>query len=248
LSIAIVLCMSEANGRTAETLILQVGLRIRLWRHVRGWTLEHAAERAGMAVQNFARLERGRNLTLESIAKLAEVFGREPWELLAPVAALSPLDPLVAAGWRVTQSKDGVPAYDVWTAGGPSTGSPLGREVARLRPPTERRLRGDGWLLVRAVGGVMTPAAADGAWCLFRKPLSAPIVRKLVLVPSDETPGYGLRRVGAVEVAPDGTLNVRLDTLSGPEMPVVVRVAEERDLMVLGEWHGTVTLPSSGKR
>ncbi len=57
---------------------------LRLLRSDRGWTQEFAAERCGMVMQVYQRLESGqRSIALATLDRLAEGFGVDPTVLLA---------------------------------------------------------------------------------------------------------------------------------------------------------------------
>jgi transcriptional regulator with XRE-family HTH domain len=55
----------------AEKLILNVGRRVAELRHQAGLSQEQLAERLGVSVQYLSRVELGTNLTLNTIAKIA---------------------------------------------------------------------------------------------------------------------------------------------------------------------------------
>jgi transcriptional regulator with XRE-family HTH domain len=57
---------------------------LRLWRDSRGWTQQELADRAGYKTKGgISQLESGeREYTKESLERLAEAFGVEPWQLL----------------------------------------------------------------------------------------------------------------------------------------------------------------------
>jgi transcriptional regulator with XRE-family HTH domain len=58
-----------------ETIIADVGLRIAEARRAKGWTQQDAADHLGMEVQSWQRIERGTNLTIRSMVKIAAVLG-----------------------------------------------------------------------------------------------------------------------------------------------------------------------------
>jgi len=58
-----------------ETIIADVGLRIAEARRARGWTQQDAADRLGMEVQSWQRIERGTNLTIRSMVRIAAALG-----------------------------------------------------------------------------------------------------------------------------------------------------------------------------
>lgn len=56
--------------------------RVAATRRARGLTQEAAAERYGTALKNWQRIEAGQNLTLATLARVANVLGVPPLELL----------------------------------------------------------------------------------------------------------------------------------------------------------------------
>lgn len=58
-----------------------VGLRIRAMRTARGWTLEDTEEHGWKSWTHLQRIESGKNITLETLVKLANLFGVHPSEL-----------------------------------------------------------------------------------------------------------------------------------------------------------------------
>lgn len=58
----------------ADELIRNVGRRIAELRRERDWTQAEAAEKLRIEEQSLQRFERGANLTLKTLAKLARVF------------------------------------------------------------------------------------------------------------------------------------------------------------------------------
>jgi transcriptional regulator with XRE-family HTH domain len=66
-----------------EDLVERVALRIGELRRARGITQEQMAERLGTAVQNYQRIEGGKqNLTLVLVARIADVLAVDPMALL----------------------------------------------------------------------------------------------------------------------------------------------------------------------
>lgn len=72
----------------ADLLVEAVGRRIAEVRRERGWTQEEAAVRLGMEVQSLQRIERGTNLTLRSMAKIAACYAVPVRTLLDEPAAV----------------------------------------------------------------------------------------------------------------------------------------------------------------
>jgi transcriptional regulator with XRE-family HTH domain len=65
-----------------EVLVLKVGRRIAELRQLAGLTQEELAEQLGVGWRYLSRAERGENLTLRTMAKIANVFGVEVRSLL----------------------------------------------------------------------------------------------------------------------------------------------------------------------
>lgn len=63
------------NREKPEVIIADVGRRIAEARRQRGWTQQKAADHLRMEVQSLQRIERGENLTIRSLVKIAGVFG-----------------------------------------------------------------------------------------------------------------------------------------------------------------------------
>jgi transcriptional regulator with XRE-family HTH domain len=68
----------------AENIIANVGARIAEIRRERGWTQQDAAEKFDMEPQSVQRLERGTNLTIRSLVKIARVLGVPMLNLFEP--------------------------------------------------------------------------------------------------------------------------------------------------------------------
>lgn len=66
-----------------DRFVRQVCERIAQLRLERGWTQAEAAERFQVALRGWQRLEAGQNLTLHSLARIANLFGVPPIELLS---------------------------------------------------------------------------------------------------------------------------------------------------------------------
>lgn len=65
----------------ADLVIETVGHRIAEIRREMGWTQEQAADRLGMEVQSLQRIERGTNLTLRTMIRIADSY-EVPWRSL----------------------------------------------------------------------------------------------------------------------------------------------------------------------
>lgn len=66
-----------------------LGRRIAEIRREKGWTQEEAAQRLGMEVQSLQRIERGTNLTIRTMVKIADGYG-VPWRSLLDEPKLAP--------------------------------------------------------------------------------------------------------------------------------------------------------------
>lgn len=68
---------------SGEKLRREFGLRIRAYRMAKHWTLEDAEEHGWPSWRHLQRIESGaKNVTLETIIRLARLFSVDPGELL----------------------------------------------------------------------------------------------------------------------------------------------------------------------
>ncbi len=75
-----------------DILIASVGARIKQLRYAAGKTQEEMAERLGVSLRNYQRLETGQtNMSLRTIARLAAALEVEPHSLLAQLIPLEDL-------------------------------------------------------------------------------------------------------------------------------------------------------------
>jgi len=248
-----------AKALTPEDIafIQQVGRRVRELRELRGLSQERAARRFGTTMQNFARIERGQNVTLALLRRVAAALGVAPTELLAaPMEVQGPLADLEQLGWQQVAAErrpqGAIPAFDLRAAAGRELHHAAVETLAWLLPPPGRRLVREGLFLARASGTAMAPLVPDAAWCLFRAPVVPPLVRKILLLQrralgDDEVSGgYWLKRVGAVEATADhDRLRVRLDSIDKDQPPIFVEVEDESDLAAQGEFVEVVQQPSA---
>lgn len=231
----------------------QVGRKLRELRNERGWTLDAMSQRAD-TVENYARMEKGQNLTLALVHRLARALGVQPADLLQPPAhatdlaqtSPAPLEPLLALGWRLASQNDraagALPAFDLQAAAGRNVRHGTVDTLAWVLPPIQRRLTSEGLFLGRAAGTSMEPLIPNGAWCLFRAPVVPPLVRKIVLVQqrpigdAESGGGYLIKRVGAIEAdETGGRLRVRLDSIARSQGPLFLEVDDETELQAQGE-------------
>lgn len=82
--------------RRPEDFVREITRRIAYVRRAAGVTQEHAARRLGCALKNWQRLEAGQNLTLHTLARVAEALGVSPWVLLQPEGTGTSVVPLAA--------------------------------------------------------------------------------------------------------------------------------------------------------
>jgi transcriptional regulator with XRE-family HTH domain len=59
----------------AETIIANVGARVAEIRRENGWTQQDFADRLRMEPQSVQRIERGTNLTIRSLVRIARILG-----------------------------------------------------------------------------------------------------------------------------------------------------------------------------
>lgn len=60
-----------------------LGLRIRQIRNSKGWTLEECEERGWPNWTHLQRIEAGRGITVETLVRIANLFGMHPSEILS---------------------------------------------------------------------------------------------------------------------------------------------------------------------
>ena len=68
----------------AEKVIADVGARVAELRRENGWTQQDLANRLRMEPQSVQRIERGTNLTIRNLVRLARVFGVATIALFEP--------------------------------------------------------------------------------------------------------------------------------------------------------------------
>jgi transcriptional regulator with XRE-family HTH domain len=62
-----------------------LGLKIRALREARGWTLEQTEEFGWPSWTHLQRIESGKNMTIATLVRVANLFGMHPSELLMDV-------------------------------------------------------------------------------------------------------------------------------------------------------------------
>ena len=240
----------------------RLGAQIRAVRKAQDLTQAQAAALCAMAYKQFQSIEYGQSrLTAYTLFNLAHGFGVDPIALMPPPvdgsatalpASVSRTRPrwtsLVDAGWRIRKANDApaprhsVPVYDLWAAAGPAGNeSRVPAVVAWAQLPKGRRTPTEGLFLAQAHGNSMEPLVQDGAWCLFRQPVTPPLLGRVVLVRTAPT-GEGdsghfqIKRIGALQLEDDGEgVCVRLDSLNPAVPSITVRAAGEAELQALGE-------------
>lgn len=62
-----------------------VGLQIRAIRELKGWTLEECEEHGWPNWTHLQKIESGKNITMQTLVNIANLFGMHPSEILAGV-------------------------------------------------------------------------------------------------------------------------------------------------------------------
>ena len=228
------------------------GARIRDLRLAKGWTQIQAAERCGLDYKHFQAVESGRAaVTVRTLFLIASSFGVEVGDLMPIVQVpATPIDlrwaGLRMAGWRVTQAddeqpqKDQVPVYDLAAAAGPASDVSASPAVLAWANLSGRKRATAGLFLAQAHGTSMEPLIPDGVWCLFRQPVSPPLLGRIVLIRLDATATgdagtFQVKRIGALELD-GGGIRVRLDSAHKDQPPIEIRAPTEAEVLVLGEF------------
>jgi len=237
-------------------LIAVVARRIKALRQARGLTQDAVAEALGIAVKNVQRLEAGsQNLTLRTLAHVADVLDVEPHELLtngaittadAEVSLKRALRGLARLGHELfpadaPPARGGVPVMSLQAAASHFGG---GREVevsAWLRLKGSRSSQLVGRFVAQVTGRSMSPTVPSGALALFRSPVVGPLDGRVVVAEwrdhaDPETGGaYVLKRVGSVESRARGGLQLQLRS-DNPDFPSLrVQAEEASELRIIAE-------------
>lgn len=69
----------------SSKVLKKIGLRVRQLRHERGWTLEECEEHGWPNWTHLVRVEQGKNITVETMVNLANLFGLSLTELLRDI-------------------------------------------------------------------------------------------------------------------------------------------------------------------
>ncbi len=97
-----ILRFARENGAAAVVQPVDLAARVRALRKERGWTLEQAAQAAGMARSTLSKIENGQmSPTFEALKKLAEGLGLTMPQLFTPPRAQAP-------GGRMTHTRAGI--------------------------------------------------------------------------------------------------------------------------------------------
>lgn len=95
--------IARENGNTSEPEPLDLGARVRELRKARDWTLEHAANQAGLARSTLSKIENGQmSPTYEALKKLAEGL-----EISIPQLFTPPKREQINGRFTVTKSGQG---------------------------------------------------------------------------------------------------------------------------------------------
>jgi transcriptional regulator with XRE-family HTH domain len=237
-------------------LIEVVGRRIKALRQARGLTQDAVAEALGIAVKNVQRLEGGRqNLTLKTLAHVADVLDVEPDELLktgaiadadAEISLKRALRGLARLGHEVFSAdsppaRGGVPVMSLQAAASRFGGARSVDVSAWLRLKGVRQSHLIGRFVAQVRGRSMTPTVPAGALALFRSPVVGPLEGRVIVAElrdhSDpETGGaYVLKRVGSVELRPRGGLQLQLRSDNPDFAPLLVDADDSSELRIIAE-------------
>lgn len=237
-------------------LVQVVARRIKALRQARGLTQDAVAEALGIAVKNVQRLEAGRqNLTLKTLASVADVLDVEPYELLkagavsvpdAEVSLKRALRGLVRLGHEVFAAdaappRGAVPVMSLQAAASRFGGTRNVEVSAWLRLKGARQSQLTGRFVAQVMGRSMSPTVPSGALALFKGPVVGPLEGRVVVAEwrdyaDPETGGaYVLKRVGSVEVRPRGGLQLQLRSDNPDFPPLIVDAKDADELRILAE-------------
>jgi transcriptional regulator with XRE-family HTH domain len=237
-------------------LVEQVARRIKALRQARGLTQDAVAEALGIAVKNVQRLEAGRqNLTLKTLAHIADVLDVEPHELLkggavtptdAQISLKRALRGLARLGHGVFAAdapppRGGVPVMSLQAAASRFGGARNVEVSAWLRLKGARQSQLAGRFAAQVTGRSMIPTVPSGALALFRSPVVGPLEGRVVVAElrdhSDpETGGaYVLKRVGSVELRAQGGLQLQLRSDNPEFAPLLVDAEDSSELRIIAE-------------
>lgn len=238
-------------------LVLIVAQRIKALRTARGLTQDAVAEALGIASKNVQRLEAGKqNLTLKTLAHIADVLNVEPHELLSssrPVAPASPdvslrraLRGLARLGHEVfpadeQPARGSVPVLTLQAAASRFGGARDVEVSAWIRLKGARQSQLTGRFVAQVHGRSMAPGVPNGALVLFRGPVVGPLEGRVIVAEwrehaDPETGGaYVLKRVGSVESRPGGGLQLTLRSDNPDFPPLFVGAEDTSELRIVAE-------------
>lgn len=242
---------------TLPELVEVVGRRIKALRQARGLTQDAVAEALGIAVKNVQRLEAGRqNLTLKTLAHVADVLDVEAYELLKS-GALAPADSQVSLqralrgltrlghevfGADSPPARGGVPVMSLQAAASHFGGARNVEVAAWLRLKGTRQSQLAGRFAAQVMGRSMAPTVPGGALALFRSPVVGPLEGRVIVAElrdhaDPETGGaYVLKRVGSVEIRPRGGLQLQLRSDNRDFAPLLIDADDADELRIIAEF------------
>jgi transcriptional regulator with XRE-family HTH domain len=241
------------------SLLATVARRIKALRNARGLTQDAVAEAMGIASKNVQRLEGGKqNLTLKTLALVADVLDVEPYELLSDsviqavgrerdeMALRRALRGLERLGHEVLPGdsvapRGAIPVLSLQAAASRFGGARDVEVNAWLKLKGARQSQLTGRFVAQVRGRSMAPAVPDGALALFHGPVSGPLEGRVVVAQwrdhaDPETGGaYVLKRVGSVEPRPGGGLQLMLRSDNPDFPPLLVDAEATGELRIVAE-------------
>ena len=224
-------------SQSADNLVLRIGRRIAALRKEKGLTQAQLAERLAIAQKNVHRLESGtQNLTLRTIAKIADAIGVQIDDVLAPRGSpdfLQASQTALATTSRLAPRP--VPVFDIVAAAGFARDGQLAavQGWALVDQPVDER-----HFVVRVEGDSMMPQVAPGSWCLFRRCRELPSRGAIVLVEKNQEEGGGgylLKRLERIERSGDGAVMVMLSSSNPDHPPLALPARSESDVRIVAE-------------
>jgi transcriptional regulator with XRE-family HTH domain len=240
-------------------LVLIVAQRIKALRTARGLTQDAVAEALGIASKNVQRLEGGKqNLTLKTLAHIADVLNVEPYELLSSNGPIAPATPDISLQRALRGLAAAQLGHEVFAADEqPARGAVpvLTLHAAASRFGGARDVEVSGWIRLKGArqsqltgrfvaqvhGRSMAPAVPNGALVLFRGPVIGPLEGRVVVAEwrdhaDPETGGaYVLKRVGSVESRAGGGLQLTLRSDNPDFPPLFVGAEDTSELRIVAE-------------
>ena len=243
-----------------------VGERLRALREERGLSQEEAAEQIGIHAKHLQRLEAGTgNATVATLVAVTVAYKITPGTLFeagtaavrprpvrlvgAVAPAAQPAEPFRRmAAAKLRPYRNAIPLYPLEVAAGAfgatSDNAPPEPE-AWVAPRSRIRLR-RGLFVARVAGASMSRRIPDGAWCVFRTPVTGSREGRVVLVQHRDVqdPDHGGRHTVKIwrsrKVAAGDSwrhVEVRLepDSLDPRYRPIVIRDAQEGEIEVIAE-------------